>query len=269
MFRQRKRSSAIDSKKEPLLGMVVPGAADDAADDKPAEDLVEQRTTDIGQYSIGGRVHNLGQDNINGIVRKITGDYPGATAGGGMIVIAKDAPGMTPAAPAPAPRRSNACSTSVITLNKPKTMELATSNIAQYSVGGHVANLGPAGSTHGTIRSIVPDEPGATDGPGRIFITPKAPPEPAERSSARSVHSEGTAAEASAVLRSSGPMVLVNRKICVLDVTGGRVGTVIALKKTLGKSTQHVVRFDVGGPEETLLLQKSDGSKGVKFTLFT
>jgi hypothetical protein len=221
-------------------------------------------------------VHNLGADNVNGIVSSIVADYAGATSGGGTLFITADLPGTTPVAPPP--RRANAMTTSVITLDKkPKTVELATSNIAQYHVGGHVANLGADGSTHGTIRSIVPDQAGAVEGPGRIFITPKkegaAPAPSVSRSASGSGGSaggkEGTAEDASRLLRNGGPLALVNRKVCILDVTGGRTGTVVKLKQALGKSTLHVVRFDAGGPDETLQLQKSEDAKGIKFTVFS
>ena len=224
-------------------------------------------------------MHNLGADNVNGIVSSIVADYAGATSGGGTLYIKVDLPGMTPVAPPP--RRANAMTTSVITLDKkPKTIELATSNIAQYHVGGHVANLGADGNTHGTIRSIVPDEAGAVEGPGRIFITPKKEGAAAAPSVSRSAFGsggnaaggkEGTAEDASRLLRNGGPLALVNRKVCILDVTGGRTGTVVKLKQALGKSTLHVVRFDAGGPDETLQLQKSEdaNAKGIRFTVFS
>ena len=61
-------------------------------------------------------------------------------------------------------------STSSSTLEKEKTLEMDTGNIAKYTQGSRVEGLGESSDISGVVRRVQPATAGATTGPGKIFL---------------------------------------------------------------------------------------------------
>lgn len=116
--------------------------------------------------------------------------------------------------------RPLAMATSSSTLDKEKTLEMDTGNIAKYTQGSRVEGLGESSNISGVVRRVQPASPGATTGPGKIFLLLDRPGGSGENPNAAG----NSAARLAAMEQAKYNSMLKKKKIAARVAFGGAGG---------------------------------------------